>query len=93
MQVGNGVDRNEIPIMHSTELINYVISFCAASLPVVYLFCVARGINSDLQHTDQIAEQPGQTHNTAIIDLHAKDGHTAHAAGKDLHHEGLAFAH
>jgi len=79
--------------MHSTELINYVISFSAASLPVIYLFCVARGIKGDLERTDLIAEEPGQTHNTAIIDLHASDGHAPHAAGEDLHHEGLAFAH
>lgn len=88
-----GSTGTKIPIMHSTDLINYVISFCAASLPVIYLFCVARGINGDLQDTDQIAEQPGQTHNTAIIDLHAKDGHTAHATGDKLQAEGFAFAH
>ncbi len=79
--------------MHSTELINYVIAAIGASFPITYLLIVNRCIKGDLQRTDKIAEEPGQTHNTAILDLHAPDGHAAHAATDEPHHAGLAFAH
>lgn len=82
--------------MYATELINYLLVGAGFSCPIIYLYFVNRCVNNDLEYTDQLAEQPGQTHNTAIINIEAPNGHAEHAYDDELlsqfHHEA-AVAH
>lgn len=79
--------------MYLTEPINVLIALFGASLPITYVYIVSRCMKGDLVHTDEIAEEPGQTHNTAIIDEKATDGHSEYACGHPVVHHDLAPAH
>jgi len=79
--------------MYPTEFINIIIAICGAACPITYVYFVSRYVEADLEHTDLIAEQPGQTHNTAIIDEKAVDGHAEYACGHPVIQHGLAPAH
>lgn len=84
--------------MNVTEPINIVIAVVGGLFPLMYIYFVNRFVNHDLEHTDEIAEQAGQTHHTAIINTEIPDGHAAHAADDELlplhhHHHHGAIAH
>ncbi len=66
--------------MQPPDLTNIAIIIFAASLPITYVLCVVRCMKGDYVRTDEIAKEPGQTHHTAIIDLHAPDGHSPMAS-------------
>jgi hypothetical protein len=78
--------------MIATDPINYPIAATAAALPVAYLMIVVRTAKGDIEHTEEISREPGQTNHTGILDLHSADGHHDNRGRNNLHAAVLPHA-